>query len=194
LLLKSSFNPQKKLPKQYKNMINVSELYVTQNGLRNLTQLEKMTHYVSDGGFFTQNCLSKNLSRGRVSPLIEITLFEDGKHFIHDGHHRSASIVLGGRDFLDSTEYRIRNFNYEHYLEINLSASWMTPFDPRVEVRLANIFEYKTNVNALINEGSSNDDIFKYITENKHLYAEFQNEAITLLDFAGSLKQKININ
>ena len=168
-------------------MLSVNELFVTQKKIRNPEQLNSMIQFVQGGGFFTSNCLNKHPSRGKTSPLIEITVFEDGKHFIHDGHHRAASILLGGRDFIDTTEYRIRNFNYENYLNPNLSAAWWTPFDPRVDVRLSDMTEYKKLMSQLIEQDTPSEVLLKAIEDNRHLYVEDRQSILTLHDFVGSL-------
>jgi len=168
-------------------MLSVNQLFVTQKKIRNPEQLNSMIQFVQGGGFFTSNCLNKHQSRGKTSPLIEITVFEDGKHFIHDGHHRAASILLGGRDFIDTTEYRIRNFNYENYLNPNLSAAWWTPFDPRVDVRKHDFSTYKQQIRTLLQDDSSQQDVSQFILNNKDMYSENRNHILTLLDFVGSL-------
>lgn len=168
-------------------MLSVDEILVTQRKIRNREQLDNMVQFVQGGGFFTPNCLSKHKSRGKTSPLIEITMFEDGRYFLHDGHHRAASIVIGGRDFIDSTEYRIRVFKYDNYLSPNLAVEWWTPFDPRTEVRLSDMSEYKTLMHQLINRNAEADEILETIECNKHLYTEARGDILTLRDFVGSL-------
>lgn len=167
-------------------MLHVDELFVTQKKIRNPEQLARMIEYVQSGGFFTKNCLSKHKNREKISPLIEVTLFEDGRHFLHDGHHRAASIVLGNRDFLDTTEYRVRKFNYEDYLHPNLVAEWWTPFDVLTTVRLADMTEYKDLINELIAQNVDNSVILNAIEHNKHLYIENRDSILTLHDFVGA--------
>lgn len=176
-------------------MITVDELQVTQRNIRNPEQLARMTAFVRDGGFFTKNCLSKHQSRGKTSPLIEITQFEDGQYFLHDGHHRAAAIVLGGREFIDNTEYRIRHFTYDEYIHPNLAVEWWTPFDPRIELRLSDTSSFK-NMLHKFNDGVSPDDenfsmsedaILHTIYTKRHLYVEPRNGLFTLRDFVGVL-------
>jgi len=165
-------------------MLSINDLFVTQHEIRNRVQLSRMVEFVKDGGFFTINCLSKHQSRGKVSPLIEVTSFEDGRLFLHDGHHRAAAIVLGGREFLDSTEYRIRYFTYDAYIHPNLSAEWYTPFDPRCEARLADMSEYKNMVHSLTDE----EAIMKLISENKNMYSQPCERPVTLQEFVDKIK------
>ena len=162
-------------------MILTSSLSVTQNKIRDIAQLEKMILFVQSGGFFTKNCLEKHSNKdNRISPVIEITSFEDGKLFIHDGHHRATAIVLGGREFLDTTEYRIRNYSYNDYINANLSADWITPFNPLTEVRLADTSEYKHVIRNV-----DNDKILKSIVDYQHLY-KAPRAIESLCDFAES--------
>jgi len=167
----------------FREMLNVNEILVTQKKIRDEEQLILMTQFIQSGGFFTSNCLSKHKSRGKISPVIEITMFEDGRYFLHDGHHRAASILLGGRDFIDTTEYRIRNFKYDDYIHPNLSVDWWTPFDPRTEVRLPDMSEYKALMNKLVDQGASADVVLKTIEDNKALYSEARGDILTLQEF-----------
>lgn len=169
-------------------MLDINKLLVTQKQVRNYQQLNEMILFAKDGGFFTSNALMKYPSRGKFSPLIEITVFEDGQHFIHDGHHRAAAIYLSNRSFIDRTEYRIRNFTYDDYLNPNLKVEWWTPFDPRVEVRLSDMSVYKELINSLIRNQESDETILRYIISNRHMYAEEREDIHTLSDFTGSLK------
>jgi hypothetical protein len=162
-------------------MITIDELQVTQRNIRNPEQLARMTAFVKNDGFFTKNCLSKHQSRGKTSPLIEITQFEDGQYFLHDGHHRAAAIVLGGRDFIDGTEYRIRQFTYEQYIKPNLAVEWWTPFDPRID-KLKDAVPPETEDISMLEEA-----LLHSIYTKRHLYVEPRNGLFTLREFVGSL-------
>jgi hypothetical protein len=94
---------------------------------------------------------------------------------------------LGGREYLDPIEYRIREFKYVDYLEPNLNVEWWTPFDPRLEVRLPDFYVYKQSVSDLINGAATSDEIIEYIAENRRTYAEPHNSILTLLDFVSSI-------
>jgi hypothetical protein len=176
-------------------MITIDELQVTQRNIRNPEQLARMTAFVKNDGFFTKNCLSKHQSRGKTSPLIEITQFEDGQYFLHDGHHRAAAIVLGGRDFIDGTEYRIRQFTYEQYIKPNLAVEWWTPFDPRIELRLTDTSTYKNMLHKLKDAVPPETEDISMLEEallhsiytKRHLYVEPRNGLFTLREFVGSL-------
>jgi hypothetical protein len=40
-------------------------------------------------------------------------------------------------------EYQVTAWSYEQYQEVNLAAGWVTPFDPRAEVRVADLVAWK---------------------------------------------------
>lgn len=80
----------------------------------------------------------------KVSPAIQLTQFEDGCVYIHDGHHRCVATFLGGRHELRADEYELGYWKYNEYLEINPANRWFTPFDPRSHFRIADILAFKT--------------------------------------------------
>ncbi len=84
-----------------------------------------------------------------VSPLIQISKFPDGL-YVHDGHHRVVSTYGAGRFYLTKDEYEITEWTYGQYLEINLSAGWYTPFDPRTHCRKPNLSKFKKLIRTLI--------------------------------------------
>jgi hypothetical protein len=122
-------------------MIYIDDITITQNGIRNPDQLSKMVEFVRSGGFFNLEALQ--LHRPDARKIIQLPQFPDGKIYLHDGHHRTASIWLGGRNYLREDEYRLYNETYERYMELNPSEDWYTPFDPRTEVRLPDFFQFK---------------------------------------------------
>lgn len=77
-----------------------------------------------------------------------IKLFEcgDNRIYIHDGHHRLVGKWLEGRWTLKPHEYTLFSCSYEYYMWFNFEAGWVTPFDPRIEVRVPNFFSYKDKV------------------------------------------------
>lgn len=168
-------------------MVNVDDLYVTQIKFRNPEQLTRMIEFVKSGGFFTSNSLSKYPNKGKTSPVIKLTSFEDGKLFVHDGHHRAAAIVLGGRDFLDSTEYSIKYFNYSDYTDANLDAKWWTPFDPLTEVRMPDLSAYKESIRLLFNSEPI-EAVLDHIHRYRHLYSEPSERVLTLRELAEMAK------
>jgi hypothetical protein len=127
------------------NMIHIDDLSITQDGFRFPRQIQEMVELVASNGRFNLGALAAH-NNGDDLRLINIARFEDGRHFIHDGHHRVAAIYLGGRKFVHANEYEVTDWKYEQYLEINLDKGWITPFDPRIELRVPDYTAYKQYV------------------------------------------------
>ena len=125
----------------------LKNLQVMQNDLRHWDDIGEMVAFVKGGGFWTQEYLEEYSIKNklsRVSPLIAISAFaEDGRYFIHDGHHRCVATWLGGRDYLAPNEFVIFPWTYDEYLEIAPQNNWYTPFDPRIHVRTADFSKFK---------------------------------------------------
>jgi len=112
-------------------MFELKILQISQSGLRNQCNIGSMIEYVKQGGFWT----AAYMSRFPHNKLIQISCFEDGQHFIHDGHHRSVSTWLAGRKYLRDDEYEITTWTYDQYTEINYKNGWITPFDRSTKSR-----------------------------------------------------------
>jgi hypothetical protein len=126
--------------------LDLNNLLVLQSDLRHWADIKSMCEYVQNGGFWTQQYMeeySKINKLPRVSPIISISEFEDGKRFVHDGHHRCVATWLAGRMYLRPDEYNLLDWNYEEYLEIAPHNNWYTPFDPRIHVRTADFANFK---------------------------------------------------
>jgi hypothetical protein len=148
----------------------ISDLIVTQQKLRyDTAYVLHMAECVRSGGRWTLPTLHdwSVKHNEHPSPLVWVTVFEDGKKYIHDGHHRCVSTLMGGRDVLYEDEYQLHSFTYSQYMEPNLEKGWCTPFDPRTEVRLADFGDWRKNVLALPPE-----EAVKVILAEKHRYAE----------------------
>ena len=88
---------------------------------------------------------------------------------IRDGHHRCLATYLGGRAYLRHDEYRIEVYTYEMYAEINFVAGFVTPFDPRTEVRIPDFGSFREE--ALHLYARSPEAAVKFIRQNKVRYA-----------------------
>ena len=131
-------------------MLNTDDLIVTQESIRDEGKLERMLSFltVNGGKTWTMEIMQWYCKEhpGEKDPsLIVITEFEDGTRFIHDGHHRVLAALIAGRNFLSDLEYVIWKFKYSQYMEINFDKGFVTPFDPRTEVRLADFGNFKKN-------------------------------------------------
>lgn len=151
--------------------IELSKLWVSQDGLRDLSQLPAMIEFVRNGNFWTDEnlnlfALANNI---RKAATIEIAEFSDGQLMIHDGHHRCISKLLGGATYLREDEFHIKKWEYSNYRNPNLKNNWFTPFDPITEVRKADFKEFKEKVLLLL----KNENIARnFILENKWMYAK----------------------
>lgn len=140
-------------------MIKIKDLKITQYGLRNRGQLQGMIDFVRGGGCFNKQSL---LIPG---PLVQLAVFEDGEVYIADGHHRIAAMIMAGREEMFDEEYTTVNWKYSEYTDINLNCGWVTPFDPRVELRIADYAEYKADISKV-----SLFEAKEFIRTNKAMY------------------------
>jgi hypothetical protein len=155
--------------------IKLNELIVMQENLRHTSQIEKMIYFVKNGGFWTEDVLKKYAESvgTRVCPLMEVVCFPDGKRMIHDGHHRIVSIYLGGRDYLREDEFILKYWDYKDYLNVNIDNRWVTPFDPRTEVRVPDIGEFKKKAIDLF--AADPEKAREFIFKNKMSYIKDRN-------------------
>lgn len=130
----------------------LKDLIVTQNDLRNIKQLASMVQFVKDGGEWKKEKLA---GFTKNPTLIYISHFPDDVLCIHDGHHRAVATYLGGRDHFRPDEYEIFKWSYHEYTTFSYFRKWVTPFDPRTEVRLADFKSYKDKMALLYLAGST---------------------------------------
>lgn len=166
-------------------MLKLSELTITQEEVRHKDQTCAMVDFVRGGGFYSYEQLDGYAAEHglpKVSPLIQISRFEDGMQFIHDGHHRLLSIHLGGRDFIHENEYEVTEWVYQDYLDIVLYkvdkwVGWVTPHDPREEIRLPELKDYKKQVQEVVEKAeydyeSEPQPVVDFIKANRHQFAK----------------------
>lgn len=141
-----------------------------------------MTDYAARGGVFDRESLDLYAAEWgiRSSPLIQISRFEDGQMYLHDGHHRLYSIWKSGRGKLAASEFFVTDWTYSQYLEVNAQQSWYTPFDPRIEVRLADFRGWKIEVEQYLdmhrkNGSFSQEEFDSYVRANRSRYATDRN-------------------
>ena len=170
-------------------LINV---LTTQSDLRDLSQVPLMVDFVSKGGSFKlKNLTIWSMGHGgkKNPPLIALTRFPDGHVIAHDGHHRIVSALLAGRQFLNHNEYIIKDFTYEEYMEINFDQSYVTPFDPRTQIRLWDFKAFKAHVMELYK--TNPDEARAYIVAHPELYRN-DRDIRTVDDLAQRVKCRIN--
>ncbi len=163
----------------------IKDLWVTQNALRDYCQLKQMVDFVISGGFWTQDVINK-FSNKQVL-LIQISEFEDGVQYVHDGHHRVIATLLGGRDYLRQDEYEVKTYTYERYMTAKPHINYFTPFDPRIHVRKADLFEFKLAAKKVYQTKPDQFDI--WIQNNVDKFREMRYDKTTL-DFLEKVKVK----
>ena len=138
-------------------VLKIDDLIIMQNGLRKPEQINQMIEFVKDGGFFSG---------------IEISRFPDNQDYIHDGHHRVVSIYLAGRDYLGDGEYIVGQWRYEQYMTPNYTLQFLSPFDPKTEVRIHDFSEYQDELKHLIQTKALHfaEEIDNFIRKNSHRY------------------------
>lgn len=153
--------------------LHLDLLIPTQRTVRNSRQIETMVAFVERGGVFDRASLDEYADEFglRPGPLVQIEQFEDESLYPRDGHHRLIGILLGGRDCLLPSEYQIVRRTYSQYTEINLAAGWVTPFDPRTELRKEDLSDWKTRI-AQLRQIGSEPEVISFIRANKASYSE----------------------
>lgn len=144
-----------------RSAIPIDQLVVTQYGYRKDAGVLAMTDYVKHGGLFT------------VKPPIILFKMDDDRLYIHDGHHRSMAIYLSGRTYLDESEYEINSFSFSKLAAPNFGTGFVTPYDPRTEMRLSDFRVFKKTALQYYNDQSNpNHEIeaCRYIEANRPLY------------------------
>jgi hypothetical protein len=130
-----------------------------------------MAEFVSRGSFFGLQSLSLFAEQHgkKPSPLIQINFFVDGQIVIMDGHHRCVGIWEAGRRFLDDCEYQKHNLTYDDFLDVAFDKGWVTPYDPRTHVRLAELGLFKVTVQTLAK--NDEEEARRFIEENQGRYS-----------------------
>ncbi|ELR23573.1 uncharacterized protein ACA1_071950 [Acanthamoeba castellanii str. Neff] len=83
--------------------------------------------------------------RAACAPII-LALLPDERLYVWDGHHRVAAIHLGGRDHLLPEEYSTMRCNFKFAQTVSFATWFLTPFDPRTEIRVPEFGSFKNEV------------------------------------------------
>lgn len=143
--LDDDVRPTGPVSKEQHERLDISSLVVSQDGVHTASQIPAMIEHVQNGGVFNRALLDDwaYLCNKQPAPLVKITFFPDGLKLIQDGHHRIMSIYMGGRDHILPEEFVTEEWDYSNYLGVNPVRKWVTPYDPRLEVRLPDFKKYK---------------------------------------------------
>lgn len=156
----------------------IDDLIVTQNGLRNPRQVSAMIEFVKAGGKFTydarlaQHFLSVSEDHKGFPPPMHISMMEDGRKLLHDGHHRAVAMWLGGRRQLDPSEYESAKYTYADYSLPHPDRGWYTPFDVDLEVRLPDFSLFKRGAAKVYDVKGDPAAVDTLIMDLRHRYCE----------------------
>jgi ParB-like nuclease domain len=90
--------------------------------------------------------LIDTIKDGVVIEPLDVVEFEDGVRMIHNGHHRAVAAYLAGRTTLNPVEYNLHSRTYERYMFPMYDIGYVTPFDPRIEVRIPDFMWIKQDI------------------------------------------------
>jgi hypothetical protein len=152
-------------------LLPLETLGIMHDEIRHKHQVVTMSWLVRNGLFWTSDVLRAHADHHRtpVPHLIAIACFPDGRMMIRDGHHRCLATYIGDRAYLRHDEYVVETYTYEMYAEINFEAGFVTPFDPRTEVRVPDFTAFRQEVFRLY--AHNPDEAIAFVRQNKSRYA-----------------------
>lgn len=151
--------------------LQLDTLGIMHDEIRHKQQVVEMSWLVRDGLFWTRDILRSHADKHHapVPQLIAVARFPDGRMMIRDGHHRCLATYIGDRAYLRHDEYVVETYTYEMYAEINFEAGFVTPFDPRTEVRVPDFTAFRQEVFRLY--AHNPEEAIAFIRQNKSRYA-----------------------
>ena len=112
--------------------LNTSKIIPTHNRFRNPQKAKELILVKEYCDFILNN---------QQKPILLVQT-EDEQLWCHDGHHRLAAVDYHyGK--IDECYLEIKKYTYQKLNSINLNCGYVTPYDPRIECRLENFWEYK---------------------------------------------------
>jgi hypothetical protein len=151
--------------------LQLDTLGIMHDEIRHKQQVVEMSWLVRNGLFWTRDVLRTHADKHHtlVPRPIAIARFPDGRMMIRDGHHRCLATYIGGRAYLRHDEYTVETYTYEMYAEINFEVGFVTPFDPRTEVRVPDFTAFRQEVFQLY--ARNPEEAVAFIRQNKSRYA-----------------------
>eukprot|EP01119_Soliformovum_irregulare_P006944 TRINITY_DN19354_c0_g1_i1.p1 TRINITY_DN19354_c0_g1~~TRINITY_DN19354_c0_g1_i1.p1 ORF type:complete len:256 (-),score=23.95 TRINITY_DN19354_c0_g1_i1:32-730(-) len=152
-----------------KDRLNISDLYCTQTDLRHADVLPSISRLVRDGGILNHVTVAKHLEKQTsidTEPHLVVIAkgFEDGRRYVWDGHHRLLGIWNAGRKFLYPEEFLFMAADYKLCSSIRYDLGFVTPYDPKSEVRSSNFAAFKGKILKMaleLGEDVATDEIHK---------------------------------
>lgn len=131
--------------------MNYSDIIPTHNSLRNPDSFN----------YFCGNI--KAITESDRPPLL--LKMEDGKLYLNDGHHRLTAAYAVNVPFKHLT-FNVMDMTYTKMMEVNWDIGWLTPYDPRFQVRRNDCLRFKTMIKDFVADGKeANAKVTKAMAE-----------------------------
>lgn len=117
--------------------MNYEDIIPTHNSLRN------------PASFFVFLDKPSLITNATTKPLLLKT--EDDKLYLNDGHHRLTAAYHLGIPITD-IEFNYASYTYLDLLTPNFEIGWLTPYDPRVNVRRSDCLKFKNTIREYLKE------------------------------------------
>mmetsp|Transcript_8859 Transcript_8859/g.13449 ORF Transcript_8859/g.13449 Transcript_8859/m.13449 type:complete len:362 (+) Transcript_8859:105-1190(+) len=194
----------KVVSKKGREQLSLKSLMVTQNGVAHPQKLLPLATYVHEGGLFnrawakgardaimmTANAVQMT---GELYP-IHVWLI-NGVHYIWRGHHFALAIWLGGRDYLEPSEYIVRKSTID-VTKVNLSYGYLVPFDPETHLRTCNFGQLKRDIREKLRNSissGSTQDVEAYVVAHIEDYTVERGGIKSIQDLLTSISESLNI-
>jgi hypothetical protein len=158
--------------------VPIAGLRITQGSLRTAAQMTDLIEHVATGGDWSE-----------AETAVQLVRFEDGELFLRDGHHRCvATLAAGRRAHLLPSEYVLEEWRYEQWSRPNLSLRppFITPYDPRTEIRVSDLGAHRQAVQAVL-EAEGSAAAKAYIERHRAAYLMPRGSRAAGLDTVGDL-------
>jgi hypothetical protein len=125
---------------------------------------------------------------------IVLNLFDDGKYYVRDGHHRfQIAKDLGKKVLYPGKDYIVEVFSYERWSGIRFPY-WVTPFDPRRELRFPQLQGFKELIAGMRASGVPDAVVEKFIYAHREAFSisleELNDQGKKLSSFEGGLRDR----
>ena len=152
--------------------MQIKDLIPTQEDFRSFSKILRMTKFVEKGNAFVPDVLK---GFGDDRPILIMNVrdeqLQDQKLYVHDGHHRILSILLGGRTSLKPLEYKYNSVRMSDYEHASFENGWFTPFNPRLFLRSKNFMEWKMLIKHTYDLHGP-EEALKVVNKNKEHYTK----------------------
>ena len=107
----------------------------------------------------------------RTKSPIMLVYFGGDDYLLHDGHHYAYGLYLEDGPEGEIHDFEVLDLSWVDYTSVNFAQRFVTPFDPRTEVRLPDFFDFKTRaLDIYADRGKMKAE--RFIRENGRLFKE----------------------